>query len=212
MDNVIDIAKAISEFGVLIIIAAVVIYALIKLINFIFKWLDNKLGNKSHDELIEVRREISKQIQGDISEFLNKHSANRVHVVEFSNTVSSVAYLPFKYMNCTYEVYKLGKHSTASNIDKLPTSLFVEFFTAMYDNGHVILDIEEPDMTLGGTVYDLMAAESARHIVCTLMKTHRGKAIGYVAFERDDEFTKEDLADLTDLSDRIGALLSVSDK
>lgn len=212
MDSIIDIAKAISEFGVLIIIAAVVIYALIKLINLIFRWLDNKLNNKSHDKLIEMRREIGKQIQGDISEFLDKHSADRVHVIEFSNTVSSVAYLPFKYMNCTYEVYKLGKHSTASNLDKLPTSLFVDFFSAMYDSGHVILDSEHPDMTLGGTVYDLMAAEAAQHLACTLMKTNRGKAIGYIAFERDAEFTPQDLADLFDLSDRISALLSVSDK
>lgn len=206
-----EILKSIVDYGVLIVIGAIFLYTAVRLINIWLKRFD-KPSNKEHDKLLDMRTTINTKVQAMINDFFESHSGNRVQVVEFSNSVTSIAYLPFKYMNCTYHVHKWGQDSSESYIDHLPTSLFTEFFARMYKEEYVILNKEDRDPALGGSIYDVLSRGSDKYALCAVIKTQRGKSIGYVAFKKDNEFSETDVADILVLADKLAALLGVLDK
>ena len=116
-----EMSKAITEFGIMIVICAIFLYTAVRLINVFMKSLDSRIINKKHDELIDIRMSVNQKVQSLIDDYLESHDSDRVHVIEFTNSVMSVAYLPFKYMSCTYEVYRIGKAATANKIDHIST-------------------------------------------------------------------------------------------
>ena len=210
--DVVDIGKSINELGILVIIGAVFIYAAIKTLNLVFEYFQDKVKNKKHDQLLEERTKIDSQVQEMIDKFLEHYGGNRIHVVEFSNSVMSVAYLPFRYMSCTYECYSVGKNAVGSKIDHLSTSLFTTFFNNLNGKDYCIFDTSNKDMQVGGAMYDIMTECNEKRALCTLMTSHTGKNIGYIALYKDDDFSDAEIEDIQSLSDRISALLSVADK
>lgn len=210
--DVVDIGKSINEFGILVIIGAVFIYAAIRTLNLVFEYFQDKFKNKKHDELLEKRTEIDSQVQEMLDKFLEHYGGNRIHVIEFSNSVMSVAYLPFRYMSCTYECYSVGKNAAGSKIDHLSTSLFTTFFNNLNGKDYCIFDTSNKDMKLGGAMYDIMTECNETRALCTLMKSHTGKNIGYIALYKDGDFRDDEIEDIQSLSDRVSALLSVTDK
>lgn len=210
--DITSIMKAIAEFGVLIVIAAIFLYVAIRLINLGFKHAESKIGAKKHDDLLVVRTEVSREIQLLLDTFLEKHDGDRVHVIEFSNSVTSVAYLPFKYMTCTYEVYRLGKAPTGHLIDHVSTSLFTTFFNSMQDQPYRLFDINDKTLPMGGAKYDLVQAQGTSQSLCCMMHTSKGKAIGYVTMKKAEHaFTEEDFEGIQTLANEISVLLSVAD-
>lgn len=207
-----EIIKFIADFGVLIVIGAIFLYTAIRLINIWLKSINNKMSSKNHDELLDIRTTINEKVQVMIDDFFNTHRGNRVQVVEFSNSVTSIAYLPFKYMNCTYHVHKWGQDSVENYIDHLPTSLFTDFFARMYKNDYVILNKDNPDHSLGGSIYDVLNKGTDKYALCAVIKTQRGKSIGYVTFKKDSEFSNRDIEDILVLADKLAALLGIVDK
>lgn len=210
--DVVDIGKSINELGILVILGAVFVYAAIKTLNLVFEYFQNKVKNKKHDQLLEARTKIDSQVQEMIDKFLEHYGGNRIHVVEFSNSVMSVAYLPFRYMSCTYECYSVGKNAVGSKIDHLSTSLFTAFFNNLNGKDYCIFDTSNKDMQVGGAMYDIMTECKEKRALCTLMTSHTGKNIGYIALYKDGDFSEEEIEDIRSLSDRVSALLSVADK
>lgn len=207
-----EISKAVSEFGIMIVICSIFLYTAVRLINLFIKNLDTRLRDKKHDELIDIRMSVNQKVQSLIDQFLEDHDSDRIHVVEFSNSVVSVAYLPFKYMSCTYEVYRIGKSSTASKIDHLSTSLFTAFFEKLYDADYLMLDVNNKDKSLGGSIYDIVSASGESRGLYAILRTSKGKALGYVAVRKDSDFSQDDIEDIQILSSKLSALLGVVDK
>ena len=207
-----EISKTISEFGIMIVICSIFLYTAVRLINLFIKNLETRLKDKKHDELIDIRMSVNRKVQSLIDQFLEEHDSERIHVVEFSNSVMSVAYLPFKYMSCTYEVYRIGKSPTASKIDHISTSLFTAFFGKLYDADYLVLDSHNPDHTLGGAIYDIIDASGESKGLYVILRTSKGKALGYVAVRKDENFSSEDIEDVQVLASKLSALLGVADK
>lgn len=213
MQELSSILKLISDYGVLILIAAIFIYVCIKLLNIFFKFLEKKVGSKKHDELLDVRAQVSNEIQLLIEQFLEAHGGDRVQVIEFSNSVTSVAFLPFKYMTCTYEVYALGKAPTGHMIDHISTSLFTTFFMSMQDHAYRIFDTHDKSVPMGGAKYDLVQSQGASQSLCVMLHTPKGKSIGYITMKRDEtEITEKDIEGIQILAEQVSALLSIADK
>lgn len=210
--DITTVIKAISEFGILIIIAAIFLYVIIRVINIFLKSLESKVMGSKHDKALDVRTRVNEKVNYLIEDFLEESGGDRIQVVEFSNSVTSVAYLPFKYMNCTYEVYSMDKTATARNIDKLTTSLFTTFLTHLYRETFCIVDTTKPDRSLGGSIYDLLSATGESRSLCAILKTASGKCIGFVMLRRDSEFTEGDIHDIQVLADKLSALLGIMDK
>lgn len=213
MDEISKIVEWIAEYGVLILIAAIFLYICIRLLNIFFKFLEKKVGNKKHDELLDIRAQVSNEIQLLIEQFLEAHGGDRVQVIEFSNSVTSVAFLPFKYMTCTYECYALGKAPTGHMIDHISTSLFTTFFVSMQDHAYRVFDTHDKSVPMGGAKYDLVQSQGASQSLCVMLHTPKGKLIGYITMKRDEtEFTEKDIEGIQILAEQVSALLSIADK
>ncbi len=218
MSDLQTIIKWISEYGITLIITSVFIYVVIRLLNIFFKYLSGRLGNsntkhgrEAHDKLLDMRTDIGNKIQRLLDDFLANHGGTRIQVMEFSNSNISVAYLPFKYMTCTYEVYQLGLSAVGQKLDHISTSLFTQFFNAFKDKDYLVFDIDDKSTPVGGAMCDMMREEGSKKSLCVMLKTEKGKSIGYVSMKKDIDFTEDDIYDIQSLGDQISVLLSVAD-
>lgn len=206
-----QIIQFIADFGITLVICAVFIYVVIRAINLLFSYIENKLATKRHDKLLDVRNDINEKVQLILDVFLEEHHGDRIQVIEFSNSVMSVAYLPFKYMTCTYEVYRAGKAAIGNRIDHLSTSLFTVFFTTLQSNPYCILDGAATRRISGGAMCDLLISSGEPTALCTILRTIKGKSIGYVVMKKS-EFTQTDIEDIQSLADHLSSLLGIADK
>ena len=207
-----EIVKTVGDVGIMVVISAVVIYALIKGINVFFDWIGAKTGKYKHDELLEIRNRVDAVIQDDIHSYLETHDTHRVQVIEFSNSVSSVTYLPFKYANCTYEAFDIDRDGKAYNIDKIATSLFTPFLRQLYNSAYVELNDTDVDIkTYGGAVYDILRRCKEHRCIYVMIKSNSHKSVGYVCAYKDSEFTEKDIMDLEAMAIRLSAQLCVLD-
>ena len=207
----IEVMKIVGDYSLSLILSAIVIYAAVKAIKSYFDDSEDAEKRRAHDEALCIRDEIGEKIYESLNEFLQKHKGLRIQVVEFTNTVTSVAYLPFKYMSCTYEVVSYGNKPEARCIDKLSTSLFSPFLSKLGKEPYVLLDPHSAE-ELSGVVYDLYHAIGGDHMVSVMLKSEKDKCIGYVALYTNNEVTDNDVEDLIDIGSNLSALLGVMDK
>lgn len=206
------IIQMIADYGLTLLLAAIFIYIIIKLIQIGFKVFESKIQLNQHDKKLRIRDEVSARIQGLISDYLNTHLGHRIQVIEFSNSVTSVVHLPFKYMSCTYEAVTLGRHGSGKLVDKISVSLFTQFFDNLDDDEVIQFDLHNKRRLMGGAMYDLLVDMNEDKCLCTLLQSTGHKfAIGYLAFYKDGEFTFEDKRDLLQLRTSIELLLSIED-
>lgn len=208
--QIVDILKAISDYGLSIVLSGIVIYVIIKCINIGFKRLEKGMDNRKHDKLLAMRSEIDIEVYELINQFLTAHHGTRVQVIEFTNSVTSVAYLPFKYMSCTYEVASYGIKPEAKRIDKLSTSLFSPFLTQLSKEGMIVLDDTISEM-LSGSVHDIFKQMGSNYQLCAILRSQRTKSIGFVCLCKENEITMRDQADIKMLASQLSALLGVLD-
>lgn len=206
-----DMIKAIADNGITVVICAVAIWVVCKLISIAFQRMTDKSNNKKHDKLIDIRNEIGKEIQVLLDEFITNSGGKGIQVIEFSNSVSSVAFLPFRYMTCTYESCRFGVPSIGNKIDHISTSLFTPFFNSMQNKQYCIFGVNSKDNPMGGAMYDLFLSLDISKSLCAMLCTIKGKAVGYVTFQRDEDFTEADIQGIQALSKQLQALLCVLD-
>lgn len=218
--NFIELIRTIADVGVLVCIAGLFIYAVYRWINNYFDSKDDAKGGgvpgkkdrERHDELITLRTRVSRDIQQLISTALDDMGWERIHIVEFSNSMMSVAYLPFRYMTCTYEVFCLGKTGTGSKIDRLSTSLFTSFFTKLHHDGWCLMDLDKPETAVCGAMKDLMVSNGETKSLSAGILSPKGKALGYVSVKNEKGFSEEDIEAILTLADQVAVLLGVVDK
>lgn len=208
--SILEVFEAISEYGLSLILSGIVIYVVIRFINIGFSRLEKGMNNRQHDKLLAMRSEIDIEVHSLISEFLTLHRGTRVQVIEFTNSVTSVAYLPFKYMSCTYEVVSYGVKPEAKRIDKLSTSLFSPFLSQLSKDGVMTLD-QSICHRLSGSVEDVFTQMGSEYQLCAILRTHKTKSIGFVCLCKEDEVTMRDQADIKTLASQLSALLGVLD-
>lgn len=208
--SVIELIQQISEYGVTLVICAIFLYVCIRFINIGFDKLTKTVSNKQHDKLLAMRTEIDEEVYGLINNFMTSHKGTRIQVMEFTNSVMSVAYLPFKYMSCTYEVVCYGYRPEAKRIDKLSTSLFSPFLSKLSKRSCIVLD-HDTCLEMSGAVHDIFEGLGSKYQLCSILRSQKGKSIGFVSFAKEHEVTQQDIADIKTLSSQLAALLGVLD-
>ena len=206
----IESIKAISEYGLSMVLSGIVIYVILKVIKLQFDKLDIYTARRNHDKALALRSEIDEQVYALLNEFIADHEGIRLHVVEFTNTVTSVAYLPFKYMSCTYEVVTYGNKPEARCIDKLSTSLFSPFLSKLGKESYVMLDMGSAEC-LSGVVHDLYSQIGGSHMISVMLKSDKAKCIGYVSFYKDVAVNQSDITELILMSSKLSGLLGILD-
>ena len=217
MDEITILVKAIAEYGVLVIIAAIFLYAAIRVVNIFVEWLKSKVGKGvfvKHDQTgLNARTTSNKEIYAEIKKYVINHDVRRFQIMEFSNTVMSVAYLPFKYVTCTYETRDMGDRKELSGeLLRTPTSLYSDFFAILHDGIPHIFDITDD------TNYPMKESLRAELLACgetkamCIMLESKDKHIGYTQVTSDVDFNDQDISDFIEVSKAIAASLSVMDK
>lgn len=207
--NFTGVLDLITDYGVTIIIVGIFLYTVIKIINIGLSYLQEKIGKRKHDSKLDIRQTVGRKIQTLICTFLEQHDGDRIQVVEFSNSVMSVAYLPFRYMSCTYEICRPGRRSVGQRMDRISTSLFTLFFDKLQETDYVVVDVNDSESYISGSVKDIMMDMEESQALCTMLYTSKGKCIGYIAFYKEEGFTSRDKLDIESLRDSISSLLSV---
>lgn len=205
-----DVVKQISEYGLSLILSAIVIYVLMKVIKLQFDKTKTALCRKEHDQALALRSEVDEKVYEVLNSFIETHHGLRLQVIEFTNTVTSVAYLPFKYMSCTYEVVSYGTKPEARCIDKLSTSLFSPFLSRLGKEKYLILDHDSAE-SMSGVVHDLYEQIGGDNMLCVMLKSDKEKCIGYVALYKDKSVEDKDINDLLLVGSKLSALLGVLD-
>ena len=208
--SIIEIIKALSEYGITLVLSAIVIYVVIKCIKLRFSKAELDAQRKAHDHALSVRDSIGDEIYQYLNQFIQAHEGLRLQVIEFTNTVTSVAYLPFKYMSCTYEVVSYGTRPEARCIDKLSTSLFGPFLSQLGRKGYLSLTPQSAQ-DMSGVLHDLYEQIGGEHMLAVMLKSEKSKCIGYVAFYTNKEITNYDINDLLDMGEKLSTLLGVFD-
>lgn len=217
MDQITSIVRLIGDYGMMVIVCGIFLYLILKFANLGINYAQSRLNKKKETEFHESRMSLREGVNTQITELLNSYfqiiGGNRIQVMEFSNSVTSVAYLPFKYMTCTYETTKIGVPSTAKNISKLPTSLYTTFLRNLYDNLHCIVDLDDPNaITYSGAFYSLMQENGDRCILCAIIKDAKGKALGYVSLQDSaNNFTEHDIEKMDELAMKLSSLLGIAE-
>lgn len=207
----IEVVRQVGDYGLSLILSAVVVYVLIKLIHIQFDKLKVAASRKEHDQALALRSEVDEKVYDVINRFIETHHGLRLQVVEFTNTVTSVAYLPFKYMSCTYEVVSYGTKPEARCIDKLSTSLFSPFLSKLGKEEYLVLS-QQTSEEISGVVHDLYEQIGGENIVCVMLKSGKAKCIGYLALFKDRPVEDRDVNDLLVVGSKLSALLGVLDK
>lgn len=207
-----SIIRLIGDVGALVAIAGLFLYIILRIVNIALGAWEGRVKSKTHDSLLDIRSDIGVQIQSLLDKFVETSGSDRIQVIEFSNSVMSVAYLPFKYMTCTYESYRLGEPAMGHMIDRISTSLFTQFFLALQDKPYCIFDTLDASVPMGGAMHDIIEQQGANKSLCVMLKTPKGKSIGYVTAKKDNSFTDEDIDSIQSVADQISILLSVADK
>ena len=210
MDDVTNIVKLIGDYGVMIIICGIFLYTAIKLINLLIQWIQAKVSKSTHEDKLNTRVGVGTQIHKLIAHQLRQLELERIQVIEFSNSVVSVAYLPFRYMTCTYEVYDLDRHATGPQLDRISTSLFSPFFTKLQENPIYVVEQDDNLEPSARSLFQLMDAD--RYIACVALRTVKGKMIGYLQATQGLPFTDEAQLELRMLGSQISELLGVMDQ
>lgn len=203
------IMKLIGDYGVMIIISGIFLYAAIKLINLGIEWAKKKLTKHDHEDNIDTRVDVGTQIHKLIAHQLRTLDLERIQVIEFSNSVVSVAYLPFRYMTCTYEVYDLDRQPTGYQLDRISTSLFSPFFTELHENPIYLVEVNEDLEPSAKSLFSLMDVD--RYVACVALKTVKGKMIGYLQATQGLPFKDDAQLELKMLGSQISELLGVMD-
>ena len=209
--SILETLEAIAEYGLSFVISGVFLYIIIRLINIGFQKLEETMKSRKHDQLLEKRSEIDIEVYEIINEFITSHKGLRVQVVGFTNSVTSVAYLPFKYMSCTYEVVSYGNKPQAKIIDKLSTSLFTPLLSVLSRQSCITLDYETAS-NLSGAVHDVFESIGGTYQLCHILRSQKTKAIGFVCFCKSAEVTEKDKIDIKVLASQLSALLGVTDR
>ena len=208
--DILQVIKSIADYGITIVLSSIVVYSLFRVLKFKLDSLEAAERRKDHDDKIAMREDIDARVYELICEFLQSHNCDRIQVIEFSNTVTSVAYLPFRYMSCTYETIEYGQSAKASLVDKLSTSLFCPLLSKLSKEPYVKLN-EASARELSGSVYDLFKQMSGFYMVSAMLKSEKQKCIGFVSFYKSYEPTKKDCNDLVILQEKLSLLLGVLD-
>lgn len=206
------IIQLLTDYGISLVIVGVFLYFIIRLLNIGIDCIARKVKETSHDEALNIRDQVGIEINDILSKLLEDCDSDRVQVIEFSNSVMSVAFLPFRYMTCTYEVYKFGKAGLGHRIDHISTSLFAKFFQSMEHSEVCAYSIDHKEPAMGGAMYDIMKEDGNHRALCCKLISDTGKFIGYLSMMKDDPFTSEESDAIQDVACKVSSLLGVLDK
>ena len=173
--------------GIAALIITVGITVFIKFFDIIFVEITKQFEKKERIKGILKREDADIHIQDILNTALFTLGGDRLQVIEFTNTVKTVASLPFKFMTVTYESYALGKQPAADTIKNELTSLHSSFLSRLYSNSFVVLNMENQDEKITPATYSLINKRFAsKSLYISITDRRSKKMIGLLSYDISD--------------------------
>lgn len=179
-----SILKLIDNYSISFVISALVIYALVQVVNILLDKLKYSCFavNKKHDQLLEVRKKISAPLIEHLRKAMFKAGANRAFVYEYHNGVVSLGGLPFMKMSLSFETVDntFPIQHLRENISFNP---FQSMMVMLDENGFIIVDRNAKTTAISPMVYSMMEEHGIDICVCAKIVNSRGHTIGMVGLD-----------------------------
>lgn len=200
-----------------LVITAVVIFFSIRFGNLGFEYVANKLREKKHEELIDIRSNVNKTINNLIDRAMLRSNACRAYVFEFHNGITALGGLPFLKMSCTYECVNEGIKSAQYTRDNIPLSLHSSMVDGIVENDFIVLDPNNRNAQYTHLIYEMLVEQQTLKSIRVKIMNGYKQVIGCfgIDFCREDRLPKtdEDMEMITkvlqETAMKIGVLLSV---
>ena len=186
----------------------------LKFIDLAFGRMEKNFDKRERIKGILKRENANEHIQDILNTALATLGGDRLQVIEFTNTVKTVASLPFKYMSVTYESYALGKQPAADTIKNELTTLHSTFLSRLYINSFFALNISRPDDKITPATYSLMGKRFASQSLYVTITDRKSKEmIGLLSYDISsrDGFSEVVITTLRKLAAQLSVYLTLWD-
>lgn len=210
-----EFVEIVNQYGVPISISAVVIYGLVKAINYFDDYHRKKLKLESvekHNDQLDKREEVSEEIYYLLDEVMVKTGASRVGVTEYHNGGNNMTGMYFKKMTATYEKCADGVFSVAGMIKDINTSLYGIFIPTINKNQYVLLDTQNRNPLIEDQIYRVLKQQDVHYTLSVRILSDKCRPIGMVSLDYNNgnnEYSAEDIVVLQDLAFELGKKLSI---
>lgn len=104
------------------------------LVNEASKYIKKSIETRGKGKLFTRSVDVLREIKDITTEVRGRFQANRVAIFEYSNTETSIAGVPFKFINMTYESTDSNTVKLAAEFNKVPVATHID--TLSYLNSH----------------------------------------------------------------------------
>ena len=214
MTEITEILKNLSTYGTPLLIVAIILFFAVKFGNVLVDDFKRRRSGDNHDELTELRNQLSATINAVLERAMLKTRACRVYVFEFHNGSMSIGGLPFLKMTNTYEALGEGAKTEMHKRESMPFHLFQNFVNAIYENDYIVMDVDDRTNVFTQFEYETLVQRNVSLLVAARITDINRKVIGHLGIdycgERPDETTlKETIRIVLDVSVELNALLTV---
>ena len=227
MDIAAIISAVSSSDSIATILFALGILITLRFVDFIIRKEEKKRDKQERiKELFEeeVKREQVKEkatkkrehannvMQDLLNTTLATLMGDRLQVIEFTNTITTVAMLPYRYMTCTYESMAPGKKPMASTIKDELATLYSDFLTALRLKSYVVLNAEKRSDKFTPAIYDLIGKRFANQSLYVSIDDRKTKEpIGILSYDTSNPsgFCDKEITTLRGLAAQLSLLLTM---
>ena len=212
LETVSTAIQSLTGIAALVITIGVTIF--IKFFDIILAAITKHFDARERIKGILKRENANEHIQDLLNLSLTSLGGDRLQVIEFTNSVKTVASLPFKYMSVSYESYAHGKYPAADTIKNELTSLHSTFLTRLRNNSFFILNLEKPDATITPATYAMVSKRSAlQSLYITITDRRSNEQIGLLSYDISNRggFSETDITTLRKLAAQLSVYLTLWD-
>ena len=202
-----------SGFGHLFMAIFFGVTVLFVAIGAVFSVLYKKFNRKERLKRIYEHKNVEKLTQNVLDLALASLDADRLQIVEYTNTIETVALVPKKYMSCTYEAYKEGKSPAGNTIRNEFTSHYVNFLTKLRLEHCIALNVHNQVAEFSKNIYSLMDLRWAtQSLYALILDSRTQQALGFVSYDKSGfgGFSAKEVNELKKLSNELAVHLSLA--
>jgi len=201
-----------SHFSFDTVIAAVVIFVLVRIITLLESYVKKFFDKNEHRKGIIQRERADNVIYHIISTTLTALGGERIQVFEFHNGTRTIAMIPWTYMSCSYEAVQLGAPPRADVFQKILTTLYSSFLRKIAVNSMLALNVNNKDDTLSENTYELMNLRGAtKSLYVKMVDPKTQEIIGFVSYDNNNEgFSETAITAIRKIASQIVVTLTLS--
>jgi len=199
------------------------VFIILKLVDYYIRKIEKTQDKKERiKELFEKeaerekagrkREHANKVIQDLLNVTLASLGGDRLQVIEFTNSIETIACLPFKYMTCSYESMALGKAPAADTIRDELTTLYSDFLTQVRLKSFVVLNSEKRSEKFTPAIYHLIGKRVANQSLYIGIEDKKTKEpLGLLSYDISNltGFCDKDITTLRGLAAQLSVYLTI---